>query len=162
MLILPNDYAEVGDLLWIVFLAFPLTAVYYLNFTLMVGADRQLRTAVLVAALCIVQLLIGLVLIPLFGATGAAAAWATTSMVASLVSMWFVCHWFLQRPPLLRAVLPALSGWALLGGYVVFWPETHREWTLPAALALYAVVAAGMTGLMPLRAGAPGRPRSTA
>jgi O-antigen/teichoic acid export membrane protein len=107
-LLFPPSYAAAAKPLIVLAVTLPVAALQVLGSGVLMLTDHQRTVLKITAVVLIVQVFFGLVLIPFYGATGAALAIAGTQTFAAALSIGLVIHWFIGR----RAVLWPLA-WVL-------------------------------------------------
>lgn len=149
--LLSRSFDGVGNLIVILFAAYPFVAVYYLNLALMLGAGEQKHTVLIVLSLVGLQALFSLAIIPIHGATGAATAFCLSSICAAMASTAMIHRKYIGKAPLLRAATPALVGaipcfWLIFGNGLAIDIISDG-----VGLALYAIVVLILMRLLPLK-----------
>lgn len=131
-------YAASAHLAAILFATMPLFAVYQLNSVVLLCSDSQGRSLLTLAGLLIVQLALGMLLIPVYSATGAAISYAVWTVVAAVVSTFFAKRWHMNDLSISRTIAPAFAGAVAMA--IVLWLgwDTHLAIKILVASATYA------------------------
>ncbi|MDQ0321090.1 O-antigen/teichoic acid export membrane protein [Pararhizobium capsulatum DSM 1112] len=150
-ILLSRSFEGVEKLIVILFAAYPFVAIYYLNLALLLGAGEQRHTVAVVLSLVTSQSLLGLSIIPVHGATGAATAFCLSSICAAVVSTAMIRRKYASNAPLLRAAAPAV-----LGAAPCLWLTFENGLAVDIArdglgLLLYAAISLGLMRVLKLR-----------
>ena len=146
-----GSHDVVGELLRIMLTAYPFGAIYYVNLSLMFGARRQYRTLLMTLGLALLQFSFSYLLIPIYGAHGAAVAFGISSLLAAMISTGCILRWFLPGAPVMRALAPPLTAGLIMAAMVFQLPYVLGAWAMPLALSAYVGIVAGLLALLPLR-----------
>lgn len=93
-LLFAPQYAPAAPLLREVFIAYPFAALYVVNGSLLLASDHARRTVGLSLGVVVLQVVLALWLIPLYGARGAATSLLIVQVIAALGSTWLVLRWY--------------------------------------------------------------------
>lgn len=93
-LLFAPQYAPAATLLRQVFIAYPFAALYIVNGSLLLASDHARRTVGMSVGIVALQLVLAFVLIPVYGARGAAISLLSVQIVAAIVSTILVVRWY--------------------------------------------------------------------